>query len=148
MDDVAMVTRWIAAHRFPFPDQLDWPATYVTLTNTEGPMRGVRVANELAYPAIVIVDGRTQRIAEIGDVVTELEHGVAARWAAYAAACKVSSTGARSFFVYVPPVLVEPTLALLRDHGISFAGVRAYRSGADGISIEPVVTLGDAKDHR
>ena len=68
MNENARVTRWIAANRFPFPDQTDWPAAYVTITNESGPIRGVAVGDGMSFPDIVIVDGISQDIAEIGEV--------------------------------------------------------------------------------
>ena len=80
------IVRWIAAHRFPFPDQTDWPERYVTVTNVGGWVRGVAHAGRVLYPDIVVVDGATQQIAEIGEVIDVLEPDALGRWSAFSAA--------------------------------------------------------------
>lgn len=148
MNEHGRVVRWIASNRFPFPDQTDWPAAYVTITNVDGPVRGVSTANTVLYPDVVIVDGVSQRIAEIGEVITAFPADAAERWATLSAACKRSSTGARSFFVYSPPGLEARVRHILDVHAISFAGVRTFSIDGTGIAITPVITHGDARDHR
>lgn len=148
MSEHARVARWIAANRFPFPDQTDWPPTYITLTNDSGPARGVLVDDIERYPSIVVVDGANHCIAEIGDVVSELDADIALRWSAFSNACKPSSTGAKSFFVYVPDELVEDARRILEQNNISYAGLRGFRQTGETIEITPIVTPGDAKDHR
>lgn len=148
MSEHDLVARWIAAHRFPFPDQRDWPATYVTLTNVDGPIRGVAHDGRLLYPDIVIVDGESQRIAEIGEVVDAIPADAAVIWRAFSAACKPSSTGARSFFIYAPASIVEDARRILDSHAVSYAGLRTYTVVEGAICITPIVTPGDVKDHR
>jgi hypothetical protein len=138
----------IAATRYPFPDQTDWPAEYQTLTNAPERRHAVQAAGVVYFPDIVILDGH-DNVAELGEVEVDLDPSHATRWSALAQLCKPSSTGARSFFVYVPVGLEARARELLEADGVSFAGVRSYALGADGsITITPVVTPGDSKDHR
>jgi hypothetical protein len=138
----------IAATRFPFPDQIDWPSDYQTLTNIGSNCHPVQADGETYYPDIVILDG-ANKVAELGEVEEDLEPAHATRWSALARLCKPSSTGARSFFVYVPAGLEARARELLEADGVSFAGVRSYSIAADGrVTVTPIVTPGDAKDHR
>jgi hypothetical protein len=142
------VVEHIAATRFPFPDQTDWPADYQTLTNAGGHNCPVVADGVTYYPDIVILDGANQ-VAELGDVEIDLRPERATRWSALSQLCKRSSTGARSFFVYVPAGLDARARELLETHGVSYTGVRSYAFDADGhVSVTPIVTPGDAKDHR
>ena len=142
------VVEQIAATRFPFPDQTDWPADYQTLTNTNGRRHPVMADGVTHYPDIVILDGANQ-VAELGEVEVDMEPAHATRWSALALLCKRSSTGARSFFVYVPAGLDARARELLEADGVSYAGVRSYVVDTDGrVTVTPIVTPGDAKDHR
>ena len=142
------VVEQIAATRFPFPDQTDWPAGYQTFTNTGAVRHPVVADGETYFPDIVILDGAGQ-VAELGEVEVDMEPAHATRWSALARLCKRSSTGARSFFVYVPAGLEARARELLEADGVSFAGVRSYVVDADGrVNVTPIVTPGDAKDHR
>jgi hypothetical protein len=149
-DDVHdRVVRFIAATRYPFPDQTDWPASYVTLTNDEHQQRGIATDAGMAFPDIVIVDAEADRIAEIGEVETGVDPDFTRKWALYASVCKPSSTGARSFFIYVPRGYGQDALRVLEESGVSYAGLRTYHIEPDGeIRITPIATPGDAKDHR
>ena len=138
----------IAATRFPFPDQADWPADYQTFTNAPARQQAVQADGVTYYPDIVILDGQ-QRVTEIGEVEVDLDPAHATRWSALARLCAQSSTGARSFFVYMPEGLAARTRELLEADGISFAGIRSYAITDDGhVIVTPTVTPGDAKDHR
>jgi hypothetical protein len=148
MNDHDRVTRWIAANRFPFPDQTDWPAAYVTITNESGPVRGIAVGDETHYPDILIVDGASQRIAEIGEVESGIPDDAVEKWSACSSACTQSNTGARSFFVYTPPEICDEAQRILESNRISYAGVRGFVVDGETVVITPVVTRGDAKDHR
>lgn len=141
--------RYIAAQRFPFPGQVDWPADYVTLTSQSVHRRGVPGPHGTEYPDIVVIDGKGE-IRETGEVETELDASCAGRWTRASAACDTKTTsGVRHFFVYARPGAEEDVLRLLNEHDISFAGVRTWSLRADGsVEIVPIVTPGDPKDHR
>ncbi len=57
VEDHDRAVRYIAASRFPFPAQLDWPPDYVTLTNQSARRRGVPGRGGTDYPDIVVIDG-------------------------------------------------------------------------------------------
>lgn len=144
----AVVTH-IAKTRFPFHDQKDWPADYVTLTNVERPTRSIPYEGAEHFPDIVIVNTKGE-IREIGEVEAELDETKAPIWNTCSlAADNLTETGNRHFFLYVPAGLEEKAVALLDRHAISFAGVRGFTRDASGaVRITPHVTRGDSKDHR
>jgi hypothetical protein len=140
--------RFIAANRFPFPGQSDWLPDSVTLTNETRPVRGIDTPEGVHYPDIVILSG-SGAIREVAEVETEVDDGRARIWrvGSLAADTKTKS-GVRHFFVYVPAGLEGDALRLLERHGISYAGVRTWTVGADGlIRVVPIRTPGDPKDH-
>ena len=141
--------RYIAAQRFPFPGQVDWPAHYVTLTNQSVHRRGVPGPSGTEYPDIVVIDGKGE-IREIGEIEVTIDDSCVDRWARASAACDNTTTsGVRHFFVYAPPGSETEALRLLDEHGISYAGVRTWALAQDGtVEIVPIVTPGDPKDHR
>ena len=142
------VVRFIAASRFPFPGQTDWPADNVTITNETERRRGVPTPGGVHYPDIVVTadDGAIREVAEVETDVTPAHARV---WALGSAASDaMTRTGVRHFFVYVPAGREQEALALLDANRISYAGVRTWEVDADGrIRIVPVVTTGDPKDH-
>ncbi|MGA7670833.1 MAG: hypothetical protein WBW04_10465 [Nitrolancea sp.] len=144
-----LAVRQIAANRFPFPGQADWPSDYVTLTNQSTHRRGVPAPLGTEYPDIVIIDG-TGEIREIGEIETSVDPLIVERWARASAACDHKTTsGVQHFFVYVPPGNEQEAIRLLDAHGVSYAGVRTWSRADDGsIEINPIVTPGDPKDHR
>lgn len=139
----------IAKTRFPFPDQKDWPADYVTLTNVERPVHSIPFEGAEHFPDIVIVNTKGE-VREIGEVEEALDDGKVAIWQACSfAADNLTETGSRHFFLYVPAGLEDKAVALLDRHAISFAGVRGYTCDSSGaVRITPHVTRGDSKDHR
>jgi hypothetical protein len=143
--------RFIASSRFPFPGQTDWPADNVTLTNEAERKRGIETPSGTHFPDIVIVGGHgAGAIREVAEVECEVGAEQAKIWAmSSAAADDKTKTGVKHFFVYVPPGLEERALALLQQNAISHAGLRTWSIDAAGrILIVPIVTTGDAKDHR
>jgi hypothetical protein len=139
----------IARTRFPFHDQKDWPADYVTLTNVERPTRSIPHEGREYFPDIVIVNTKGE-VREIGEVEETLDEAKAPIWkTCSAAADNLTETGNRHFFLYVPAGLEDKAVALLDRHAISFAGVRGFTRDASGaVRISPYVTRGDSKDHR
>jgi hypothetical protein len=141
--------RFIAASRFPFPGQPDWPQDNLTLTNETERQRGIETPDGMHYPDIVIVS-RKGELREIGEVETEIGDAQARIWAwASAASDNGTKTGVKHFFVYVPPGLEQRAIALLDENKISHAGVRTWSVDEAGrIHIKPIVTSGDPKDHQ
>lgn len=148
-DEHDRAVREIAAHRFPFPNQQDWPTDYVTLTNQSARRRGVPGPAGTDYPDIVVIDGNGE-IREIGEIELSIDESSVGRWSRASAACDNKTTsGVRHFFVYVPPGAESEALRLLDQHDISYAGVRVWSIAGDGtVVIDPIVTPGDPKDHR
>ncbi|HUZ01309.1 MAG TPA: hypothetical protein VMU89_13245 [Thermomicrobiaceae bacterium] len=143
------VAAHVAATRFPFPGQVDWPVDYRTIVNVPEPLAAIPGPNGSLYPDIVILDG-TGRVREVGEVEPELGQDCVARWlAGSASADDRTETGVRHFFVYVPEGLESAARTLLDEGGVSYAGLRTYRVEADGeVTIVPVMTPGGTKDHR
>lgn len=148
-DEHDRAVRKIAATRFPFPDQADWPPDYVTLTNQSVRRRGVPGPNGTDYPDIVVVDG-TGAIREIGEIEQVVDKASVPRWGRAAGSCDAKTkSGVRHFFLYVPPGSETEARSLLEDYDISFAGLRTWSIAIDGhVTIIPIVTPGDPKDHR
>jgi hypothetical protein len=142
------VVRFIAANRFPFPSQADWPADNVTITNETETRRGIPTVDGMHYPDIVIASTAGD-VREVAEVETEVTPATARRWAwASAASDTKTKSGVRHFFVYVPAGQQDEAQRLLDAHHISFAGLRTWEIDATGqIRIAPIVTPGDPKDH-
>ena len=145
-----IVVRYVAQNRFPFPDQTDWPAEYVTITNETVRRRGIEDGGAVHYPDIVIVDSNTNQVVELGEVEVGTGEHLVDKWRLFAGQCRQHPTsGSRHFFVYVPQGLEEETQALLERHAVPYGGVRAYIVTADRqVSIVPIATPVDPKDHR
>lgn len=145
------IVRTIAALRYPFPVQTDWPASYVTLTNTDVEARGVSVeGGNTLYPDIVIVDANTNSVAEIGEVEVEIDATMAVKWRLFASFTKVHpESGAPHFFIYVPEGLEEDANAVLAEFDVPCGGLRTFAlSDSGALRVTPVTTTVDPKDHR
>ena len=143
------VAAHVAATRFPFPGQVDWPADYRTVVNVPEPSAAIPGPDGPLYPDIVILDG-SGRVREVGEVETEVDPRRVERWRAGSlAADDRTETGVRHFFLYVPEGAEAAARELLDGNAVSSAGLRAYRVASDGgVAILPVVTPGGPKDHR
>jgi hypothetical protein len=141
--------RFIAASRFPFPGQTDWPRDNRTLTNETEKKQGIAGPEGTHYPDIVIVS-EAGEIREVAEIETEIGPTQARVWAwSSAASDNHTKTGVKHFFVYVPPGAEQTAIALLDGNKISYAGVRTWSVDDKGrIHIVPVVTTGDPKDHQ
>lgn len=144
--------RFIAANRFPFPDQPDpsWPLHYRTWFNSQThPRIAIEGPDGPHYPDIVIVDG-DGRLREIAEVETVLSDDMIPRWrAASEAADDTTETGCRHLLVYVPEGLEAQAQAMLEGADISYHALRGIRVDEDGtVHVLPHQTLGNTKDHR
>jgi hypothetical protein len=146
----ADIVRRIAAARYPFPDQTDWPESYRTLTNAGEQTRGVETTAGTLYPEIVIVDSDTGTVAEIGVVVSDISPEMAQPWRQLAALTKMHpGSGAPHFFIYVPEGQEAEALRVLQVEQVPFGGLRTYLLDASGaLQVTPVITPVDPKDHR
>jgi hypothetical protein len=142
------LVRLIAATRFPFPDQTDWPADYVTLAAPDGG-HAIEGPDGPHVPDVVVRDG-TGAVREVGEVELTLDPARLQVWRAGSlAADDHTDSGARHFFVYVPYGSEAAARDLLEGAGISYAGVRGWRATGDGgLEIVPFTTPGESKDHR
>jgi hypothetical protein len=140
----------ITQTRYPFPDQTDWPASYVTIANVPARQRAVMTTSGEQYPDIVILDSTTDQVAELGEVEVETGAHLVDKWREYAALCRVHpESGAPHFFLYVPEGMATETLGLLREHEVPFGGVRTWEINREGrVAVIPIITPVDSKDHR
>jgi hypothetical protein len=143
------VVRYIAANRFPFPGQTTWKPDNVTITNETEPTAGIPTPDGMHYPDIVITS-TTGEIREAGEVEIDVRPEYAAYWKRTSEATdNETDTGVKHFFVYVPEGWQDAAAQLLDQHGISYAGLRAFRVADDGsISVIPIATPGNEEDHR
>ncbi|MGR3781416.1 MAG: hypothetical protein ACU0DT_09180 [Albimonas sp.] len=144
--------RFIAANRFPFPDQPhpSWPLHYRTWVNSgTHPRIAIEVDGAPHHPDIVIVDG-DGRLREIAEVETDLTPDMIPRWrAASLAADDTTETGDRHLLIYVPQGREAEAQAMLEGAGISYHALRGIRVEEDGtVHVLPHLTLGNTKDHR
>ena len=142
------VVRIIAATRFPFVDQEDWPDDYATITNESERRRGVGSQGDRVYPSIIIVDGR-DRVREIGEVEDEdsVTEAQVAKWKRLS---KETGMGRRTkkFFLYVPKGKEKVAEKLLESNNISYAGLRTWAIKGGNLAITPIKTPDEPKDHR
>jgi hypothetical protein len=144
------VVNAIAALRFPFPDQTDWPDTYQTLTNVGSQRRGVSANGNMLYPDIVIVDARTDEVVEIGEVEVEIDETMVVKWRLFASNTRTHpESNAPHFFIYVPEGHEDSALATLSRYSVPCGGLRTFGFDESGqLWIRPVTTTVDPKDHR
>ena len=143
------VAHHIAATRFPFPDQTDWPEGYQTIVNAGNPQAAVQYRGHQHGPDIVVIDER-QIPREIGEVEMDIRPEIVPRLTVSSmAAPMIQESGVRHFFLYVPHELEEKAREFVANYRISLAGLRTFEIDDDDvIHIRPVETQGHAKDHR
>ncbi len=142
------VTRIIAATRFPFVDQEDWPDDYVTITNDSEGRWGIEAPWGAVYPSIVIVD-EEGRMREVGEVETQgtVTEAQVAKWRLLS---ERTGMGRRTkkFFLYVPEGKEREAERLLEENGISYAGLRTWAIKGGDLVVTPIKTPDEPKDHR
>ena len=147
-EDHDRIVRFIAANRFPFPGQTDWPMGYRTLTNGNNRSHSISGPDGPHWPDIVILNerGEASRLGEVDDTIDE---AAIARWTlSSATADTMNETGVKNLFVYVRKGLAEEALAALDRHAISFAGLREYEIAGETVKVTPFLTRGDRYDHQ
>ncbi len=142
------VARIIAATRFPFVDQENWPMDAMTIVNDETRRFGVKWEGGVEYPSVVVLNG-DGCIREFGSVEGDdsITEGSVPRWSMLSD-CAPRGRRYKKLFLYVPEGLEEKTLNLLETNGIEYDGIRGY-SVSDGLlRITPYKTLNDEYDHQ
>lgn len=142
------VIRIIAATRFPFVDQEDWPDDYVTITNEIENQWGIEAPWGTVYPSIVILDG-TDRIREVGEIETE-ETVTDAQVPKWKMLSERTGMGRRTkkFFLYVPEGKETEAERLLEENRIAYAGLRTWAIKDGNLVVTPIKTPDEPKDHR
>jgi len=142
------VIRIIAATRFPFVDQEDWPDDYVTITNEIENQWGIEAPCGTVYPSIVILDG-TDRIREVGEIETE-ETVTDAQVPKWKMLSERTGMGRRTkkFFLYVPEGKETEAERLLEENRIAYAGLRTWAIKDGNLVVTPIKTPDEPKDHR
>jgi len=142
------VIRIIAATRFPFVDQEDWPDDYVTITNESENRRGIEAPWGAVYPGVVILDG-DGRIREVGEVET-METVTATQVPRWRLLSERTGMGRRTkkFFLYVPEGKEAEAERLLEENRISYAGLRTWAIKDGSLVVMPIKTPDGPKDHR
>ena len=138
--------RIIAATRFPFVDQDDWPDDYTTITNESETGCGIESPWGMVYPSIVVVNGEN-RVREVGEVETEVTKAQVAKWRLLS---KRTGMGRRTkkFFLYVPEGKEAEAERLLEENQISYAGLRTWAVKHGNLVVTPIKTPDDPKDHK
>jgi hypothetical protein len=142
------IARTIAATRFPFIDQENWPEGTKTIVNDETKRFGIRWEGGVLYPSIVVLNA-TGGIREFGVVepAEALDEGSVPRWKALSD-CAPRGREYKKLFLYVPHGHEEKTLKLLEDNGVDYDGIRGYGVVDGRLKITPYKTRNDAYDHR
>lgn len=103
MDEEQRVIEFVAANRFPFPGQTDWPEGYRTVSN--GNARNAAIDTPDGgrhWPDIVILDADGVP-CRLGEVDAAVDAAAIARWQLCSQASDtINETGVRNLFVYVP----------------------------------------------
>lgn len=142
------VIRIIAATRFPFVDQEDWPDDYVTVTNESQNRWGIVAPWGTVYPSIVILDG-DDLLREVGEVETE-ETVTEAQVSKWRLLSERTGMGRRTkkFFLYVPEGKEPKAEKLLEENQIAYAGLRIWAIKDGSLVVTPIKTPDEPKDHR
>jgi hypothetical protein len=151
-DEHELAVRYIAANRFPFPDQPhpSWPLHYKTTINTRTHRRNaLDVGGTAHYPDIMIYDGMGN-LREIAEIETHVSPDFLPRWrVASLAADDATPNKARHLLIYVPLGLEPEAERLLEENGISYHALRGIQVMSDGVvRILPYKTVGNMTDHR
>lgn len=141
------ITRIIAATRFPFVDQENWPKDRQTIVNDETRRYAISTGVGVLYPSIVIThpDGS---IREIGCVerLEDISEKSIPRWRALSDVAPYGREYKKLFF-YVPEGAEEKTKELLERNEIDYDGIRTYGMSKQSLKITPYVTRNDEYDH-
>jgi hypothetical protein len=138
--------RIIAATRFPFIDQEDWPDNYVTITNEYGTRRGIEAPGSVIYPSIIIIDDE-DRVREVGEVEKEVTKNQVTKWRLLSDKTGIGRR-TKKFFLYVPEGKEAEAERLLEENRISYAGLRTWAVRNGSLIVTSIRTPDDPKDHR
>ncbi|MFP3950838.1 MAG: hypothetical protein ACLFVP_01640 [Candidatus Bathyarchaeia archaeon] len=142
------IKRIIAATRFPFIDQEDWPEDYETIVNDETRRFGIKWRGGICYPSIVILrgDGEVQELGEVEPVGGVSEESVN-KWRLLSDTAGIGRR-VKKFFLYVPEGVEDDALSLLEENDIEYDGLRTYAVREGKLVVTPIMTHDHEKDHR
>jgi hypothetical protein len=142
------VARIIAATRFPFVDQENWPMDATTIVNDETKRLGVKWGEGEEYPSIVVLNGDGS-VREFGSVegAESVNEDSVPRWRMLSD-CAPRGRRYKKLFLYVPEGLDEGALRLLETNEVEYDGIRGYSVKDGGLRITPYKTLNDEYDHQ
>ena len=142
------VARIIAATRFPFVDQENWPIDARTIVNDETKRFGVKWGEGVEYPSIVVLkgDGSIREFGSVESADTITVDSVP-RWRMLSD-CAPRGRMYKKLFLYVPGGQEEKILKLLEENGVEYDGIRGYSIQNGGLRITPFKTLNDEYDHQ
>lgn len=142
------IARIIAATRFPFVNQENWPESRKTIVNDETKRFGIKWGNGILYPNIVIFDSNGN-IYEFG--LVELSENIieesVPRWRTLSN-CVSRGRKYKKLFLYVPKDLEKKTADLLDRNKIDYDGIRAFSIVEGSLRITPYITRNDEYDHQ
>ena len=142
------VIRIIAATRYPFIDDEDWPNDFITLTNLHEKKVGIESEYGKVYPSIVIVDGE-DKIREVGEIITSdlVEKSQIMKWKLISEKTGMGRK-TKKFFLYVPEGSEDKALNLLQSNHIAYAGLRTWAVQEGHLKVRPITTPDAEDDHR
>ncbi len=142
------VARIIAATRFPFVDQENWPMDARTIVNDETRRFGVKWGNGVEYPSIVVLkrDGDIREFGSV-EIADSITMDSVPRWRILSD-CAPRGRIYKKLFLYVPEGFEEKTLKLLEMNDVEYDGIRGYSVQDRGLRITPYRTLNDEYDHQ
>lgn len=141
------IARIIAATRFPFVDQENWPKDRQTIVNDEVKRYAISTSIGILYPNIVIThpDGSIREIGVVETLESVSEESLP-RWRALSEAAPYGREF-KKLFLYVPSGNLDKIKGLLEGNGIDYDGIRCYAVKRQSLKITPFITRNDEYDH-
>jgi hypothetical protein len=142
------ISRIIAATRFPFVDQENWPDGRITIVNDETKKFGIKWEKGILYPNIVVLDCDGS-VREFGLVEPkeEINEESIPKWRTMSEVAPFGRKFKKLFF-YVPKGYEDALIHLLDENKIEFDGIRGYKIESGSLKIIPFITKNDEYDHQ
>jgi tRNA G37 N-methylase Trm5 len=142
-----IITRIIAATRFPFINQEDWDEKRKTLVNTSlSKSYGVSTSTGVIYPSIVVLNP-DDSIREIGEVEMKVVANLAEKWRDLSEKASIGDQY-RKLFIYIPEGSEDLAIKILKENRIQYAGLRVWLIDDGVLKTKPISTPDMIKDHR